>query len=54
MLAPVTRWQDGQLYANPELGIIKNSILFRTLSEIAEDDVDAAALVLPQLIQPPM
>jgi hypothetical protein len=34
------------------LGIIKNSIRFRQLSDITTAE-DAAALVLPQLITPP-
>jgi hypothetical protein len=55
LLAPVTRRADGQLYVDHELGIIKNSILFRDLAEIATpDDPDAGALVLPQLITPPI
>jgi hypothetical protein len=54
LLAPVTRRADGQLYADPKLGIIKNTIHFRRLSEITEpDDPDAMALLLPQLITPP-
>lgn len=54
LLAPVTRRADGQLWCNSELGIIKNVMHFRQLSEItAPDDADAAALVLPQLITPP-
>jgi hypothetical protein len=32
--APVTRRADGQLWCNPELGIIKNVIHFRQLSDI--------------------
>jgi hypothetical protein len=54
LLAPVVRRSDGQLYAEPLLGIIKNLISFRCLSEITPDDPDAAALVLPQLIAPPI
>jgi hypothetical protein len=54
MLAPVIRRGDGQLYMEHSLGIIKNLILFRQLSEITSpDDPDAAALMLPQLITPP-
>lgn len=52
LLAPVTRRADGQLWCSPELGIIKNHIEFRDLSEIMEDDPDAAALLLPHLITP--
>jgi len=37
----------------PELGIIKRRIHFRSLSEITPDDIDAAALFLPELIRPP-
>jgi hypothetical protein len=54
LLAPVVRRSDGQLYAEPLLGIIKNLISFRCLSEITPNDPDAAALVLPQLITPPV
>lgn len=55
LLAPVVRRADGQLFAEPLLGIIKNIITFRDLSEITtQDDPDAAALVLPQLITPPL
>lgn len=54
MLAPVTRRADGQLYTEPMLGIIKNVVHFRQLSEITgPEDPDAAALVLPQVITPP-
>jgi transcription elongation factor Elf1 len=54
LLAPVTRRADGKLYTDPMLGIIKNIIHFRSLSEITTpDDPDAAALILPQLITPP-
>lgn len=54
LLAPVTRRADGQLWVDVELGIVKNTISFRELSEIGQDDIDAAALVLPQLITPPL
>jgi hypothetical protein len=54
MLAPTTRQADGSVYMKPELGIIKNVIHFRQLSEITEgDDPDMSALLLPQLIIPP-
>lgn len=53
LLAPAVRRQDGQLWFEPELGIVKTVILFRNLSEITPDDPDAAALVLPQIITPP-
>jgi hypothetical protein len=54
MLAPVTRRADGKLYSDPLLGIIKNTIHFRQLSDITTpEDPDAAALLLPQLITPP-
>jgi len=52
MLAPAVRRQDGQLWFEPELGIVKTAIHFRNLSEITSQDPDAAALVLPQLITP--
>ena len=54
LLAPVVRRADGMLYPEPKLGIIKNIVQFRDLSQIvAADDPDAAAHVLPQLITPP-
>lgn len=54
LLAPVVKRADGKLYPEPMLGIIKNVINFRYLSEITStDDPDAAAHVLPQLITPP-
>jgi hypothetical protein len=54
MLAPAVPRADGKLYMNPELGIIKKAIIFRQLSDITSpDDVDAAALLLPELIIPP-
>ncbi len=54
MLCPVVRRNDGKNWADNTLGIIKSLISFRNLSEIAaQDDPDAAALVLPQLITPP-
>ena len=52
MLAPVTRRDDGQLWVHVELGLVKRAIHFRDLKDITEDDVDAAALVLPMLITP--
>jgi hypothetical protein len=54
MIAPVVKKADGQQWFEPTLGIIKHDILFRDLCEItSEDDPDAAAHVLPQLITPP-
>jgi hypothetical protein len=54
MLAPAVPRADGNLYMKPELGIIKKTIIFRQLSDITSpDDVDAAAVLLPQLITPP-
>lgn len=54
MLAPAVPRADGKLYIKPELGIIKKAIIFRHLSNIASpDDIDAAAVLLPQLITPP-
>jgi hypothetical protein len=53
LLAPAVRRQDGQLWFETELGIIKTAISFRNLSELTPDDPDAAALVMPQLITPP-
>jgi len=54
LLAPAVRKADGQLWIEPKLGIIKNLIHLRQLSEITQDDVDAMALVLPELIKPPL
>lgn len=53
LLAPVVRRGDGQLWVEPKLGIIKNIVHFRYLSEITHEDIDAAAMVLPELITPP-
>lgn len=54
LLAPAIRRPDGNLYIEPRLGIVKNVILFRQLSDITTpDDTDAAAQSLPQLIIPP-
>ncbi len=54
LLAPAVRRADGKLYMEPSLGIIKNLVFFRQLSDItAPDDTDAAAQSLPQLIVPP-
>lgn len=52
LLAPVTRREDGRDYFNSDLGIIKNSIEFRKLSEIEKTDIDAGATVMPLLIRP--
>jgi hypothetical protein len=52
MLAPVTRRADGQSYLNPKLGLIKQTIQFRELTEITEDDIDAGALLMPRLVPP--
>jgi hypothetical protein len=54
VLAPVVRKSDGQFWFEAELGIIKNEIHFRSLSDITPDDPDAAALLLPQFIIPPI
>lgn len=54
LLAPAVPRADGNLYMQPELGIIKNVIVFRQLSDITTpDDTDAAALLLPQFVTPP-
>ena len=53
LLAPVVRRGDGQLWVETKLGIIKNIVHFRYLSEITHEDIDAAAMVLPELITPP-
>lgn len=54
MLAPTVLKDDGNRYMVPELGIIKNLIHFRQLSDITTpDDPDAAALMLPELITLP-
>jgi hypothetical protein len=55
MLAPAVRHNDGLLYMESSVGIIKNVLLFRQLAEITTpDDPDAAALLLPQFITPPV
>jgi len=55
MLAPAIYRPDGQLFMEPTLGIIKNVIVFRRLEEITvPEDIDAAALMLPQFIAPPL
>jgi hypothetical protein len=51
LLAPVTRRPDGQLWASPELGIIKNTITFRSYADVASTDPDGVALLLPDLIR---
>ena len=51
LLAPVTRRPDGQLWASPELGVIKNTITFRKYSELVSSDVDGIGLLLPELIK---
>ncbi|MBN2578180.1 MAG: hypothetical protein JXB10_04245 [Pirellulales bacterium] len=54
LLAPTIR-RDGQLFMEPMLGIVKNVIFFRQLSDInSPDDPDATALLLPQFITPPV
>jgi hypothetical protein len=53
LLAPVLKGADGKLWTRPEMGIIKRQIHFRNLADIKPDDIDAAALFLPQLITPP-
>ncbi len=54
LLAPTVIRADGQRYMVPELGIVKNILLFRDLSEItSSDDTDAAAHLIPELIVPP-
>jgi hypothetical protein len=52
LLAPVTRRDNGELYVDVDHGIIKNCITFRHLSEITTDDIDAAALRIPELVPP--
>jgi hypothetical protein len=54
LLAPAIPRADGKLYMEPMLGIIKNVVFFRQLSDITTpDDTDAAALLLPQFVTPP-
>lgn len=53
LLAPAVRKADGQLWMEPMLGIVKNTICFRQLSEVTEvNDPDAGALIMPDLIKP--
>jgi hypothetical protein len=47
MLAPVVRRDDGNLWAIPELGIIKTTIQFRDVSEIGTGDIDEVVLRAP-------
>jgi hypothetical protein len=55
LLAPAVYHADGKLYIEPTLGIVKNTVNFRQLSDITTpDDIDAAALMLPQFIVPPI
>jgi len=54
LLAPVTKRDDGQLWVDVELGIVKKTVHFRDLKDITESDIDAAALALPALITPPV
>jgi hypothetical protein len=44
LLAPVTRRDDGQLWVDVELGIVKRKISFRTVADLADDDIDAAII----------
>jgi hypothetical protein len=41
LLAPVTRRSDGQLWFDVELGIVKHTVHFRHVNEIADNDFDA-------------
>ena len=53
LLAPVFRRDDRQEYFEAELGLIKHTIEFRNLSDItSENDIDAKALLMPQLVRP--
>ena len=52
MIAPQVP-RNGQNFADHKVGIIKQNIEFRQLSDITrQDDVDAGALVVPSLIAP--
>jgi hypothetical protein len=51
LLAPVQRTPDGALQMMVKLGIVKNCIQFRMLSDIKDDrDIDMPAVLLPMLI----
>lgn len=52
LLAPVTPGPDGLNYFDSTLGLIKNNIEFRSLSEIPNRDIDSGALLMPQIIPP--
>ena len=52
LLAPVTRRPDGQDYFDVDCGIVNRRIQFRQLSEITSDDIDSAALKMPELVRP--
>lgn len=54
MLAPVFRGPDGQSYIEYKLGIVKNAIHFRNLSDISEEnDIDSMSHLLPHMIVAP-
>jgi hypothetical protein len=52
LLAPVTRRDDGQLWFDVELGIVKRKICFRTAAEVPDGDLDAP-LVRPAVALAP-
>lgn len=53
LLAPVVRKEDGQLWTEHMLGVVKNAVDFRQLSEVTgADDPDAGAIIMPDLIMP--
>ena len=47
MLAPVTRREDGRLWAVPKLGIIKSVVHFRNVSQIEPGDLDEVIFRTP-------
>jgi hypothetical protein len=44
MIAPVLRRDDGQLWFDVQLGIIKSTVNFRATTEIGDRDIDACVL----------
>jgi hypothetical protein len=52
LLAPVTRRNDGQLWIDVQLGIIKHAVHFRHVADIGPADIDAVVLRAPIALPP--
>jgi hypothetical protein len=52
LLAPVTRRNDGQLWIDVELGIIKHAVHFRHVADIGPADIDEVVLRAPIALPP--